>query len=159
MDHRIARRPESHLSKIMTYVLFITSCLTTCYRQLIPFKRDENIWLYLAKNVVNISDFCLAGGTFVEQTFTTCLLRVCTSPRSLGNYTLFKHISKGITYPDIYNWEPLVTLKDREMLLLKVPSVAPAGECAPFVNSAKNCYVLCHRLLLHTTCPLMWICN
>ena len=41
-------RPESHLSKTMTYVLFFTFCLTPCHGQLIPFKQDENIWVYLA---------------------------------------------------------------------------------------------------------------
>ena len=58
----------------MTYVLFITSCLTPCYGRLIPFKQDENIWVYLAKIVLNISNFCFAGGTYVEQTCTTCLM-------------------------------------------------------------------------------------
>ena len=76
----------------MTYVLFFTSCLTPCYGRLIPFKQDENIWVYLAKNVVNISDFCLAGGIYVEQTFTSCLIGVCTPLESLRNYTVFEHI-------------------------------------------------------------------
>ena len=48
-----ARRPESHLSRTMTYVLFITFCSTPCCGQLIPFKQDENIWVYLAKKCSN----------------------------------------------------------------------------------------------------------
>ena len=71
--------------------------------------------MYLAKNVVNISDFCLAKGTYVEQTFTSCLIGVCTPLESLRNYTEFKHIEKKMIYSDIHNWEPVVTMKDREM--------------------------------------------
>lgn len=42
------------------HILSIT--LTPCYGELIPFKQDENIWVYLAKkNVLNISDFCFRG--------------------------------------------------------------------------------------------------
>ena len=36
----------------------------------------------------------------------------------------------------------MVTIKDREMFSLKVTNVAPARECATFVNCAKNCLVL-----------------
>ena len=71
----------------------------------------------------------------------------------------FKHINKKITYFDICNWGPVVTLKDLEMFSLKATNVAPAGECAVFVNCAKNCFVLYHSLLLPTMCPLMWICS
>ncbi|KAF6078426.1 hypothetical protein HJG60_009254 [Phyllostomus discolor] len=110
-------------SKTMTYVLFFTSCLKPCYRQLIPFKWDENIWVYLAKNVLNTSDFCLAGGTYVEQTFTSCLIGVCAPLESLRHYTVFDDIEKKITYSDIYNWGPVVTIKDREMFSLKATNV------------------------------------
>ena len=36
----------------------------------------------------------------------------------------------------------MVTLKDRETFSLKVANVAPARECATFVNCTKNCSVL-----------------
>ena len=121
----------------MTYVLFFTSCLTPCYGRLIPFKQDENIWVYLAKNV-NISDFCLAKGTYVEQTFTSWLIGVCTPLESLRHYTIFEHMEKKMTYSDIYNWGPVVTMKDREMFSLEVANVAPATECATFVNCTKT---------------------
>ena len=51
--------------KTMTCVLFIISCLTPCYGQLVPFQQVEDIWVYLAKIVLDISDFCFAGGTYV----------------------------------------------------------------------------------------------
>ena len=38
IDHQTSRKPESYLSKTMTYNLFITFCLTLCYRDLVPFK-------------------------------------------------------------------------------------------------------------------------
>ena len=63
---------------------------------------------------MSISDFCLAGGTYFEQTFTSCLLGVCAPLESLRNYTVFEHIEKKITYSDIYNWRPVVTKKDRK---------------------------------------------
>ena len=61
------------------------------YGQLIPFKRDENMWVYLAKDILNFSDFCLAGGTYVEQSFTSCLVGVCTPLESLQIHTVFDH--------------------------------------------------------------------
>ena len=57
---------------------------------------------------------------------------------SLRNYTAFEHIEKRMTYSDIYNWGPVVTIKDREMFSLKVANVAPARECATFVNCTKT---------------------
>ena len=128
----------------MTYVLFFTSCLTPYYGQLIPFKQDENIWVYLTEIVLNISDFCFARGTYVEQTFTSCLIGVCTPLESLRNYTVFKHIDKKMTYCEIYHWRPVVTIKDRKMFSLKIANVAPARECATFVNCTKT-VLLCSQ--------------
>ena len=127
----------------MTYVLFFTACLTPCYGQLIPSKQDENIWVYLAKIVLNISDFCFAGGTYVEQTFTSCLIGVCTPLESLRNYTVFKHIKKKMTYSDIYNWGPVVTKKDREMFSLKVTNVPQLESVQPLSTVLKT--VLCFQ--------------
>lgn len=44
----------------------------------IPFQRNENVWVYLAKHIMNVSEFSLKGGTYVEQTFTSRLVGVCT---------------------------------------------------------------------------------
>ena len=129
MDHRTARISGSHFLKTMTYILFITFCLVSCHGELTPFKQNENIWVYLAKNVLNISDFCLAGGIYGEQTFTSYVVGVCAPLESLRNYTLFKYINKSISYSDIYNWGHTVTLKDREIFSLKVTNVAPARKC------------------------------
>ena len=68
---------------------------------------------------------------------------------------LFQRINRKITHSDIYDWGPVVTLKDRKMFSLKATHVAPAVECATFVNGAKNCFVLYHSLLLHTVCPIV----
>ena len=135
----------------MTYVLFITSCLTPCYGQLMPFKQDENIWVYLAKNVLNISEFYLSGGTYIEQTFTSCLVGVCTPLESLRNYTVFEHIKKKITYSDIYNWGPVVTIYGREMFSLKITNVVPAREYTTSVNCTKNCSVLSAGVKMNCT--------
>ena len=62
-------------------MFFITFGLTSGYGEFIPFKQDENIWVYLAKYVLNI--FCLTGGAYVEQTFTSCLIGACTPLKSL----------------------------------------------------------------------------
>ena len=61
---------------------------------------------------------------------------------NLRNYTVFEHIEKKMTYSDIYNWGPVVAIKDREMFSLKVANVAPARECVTFVNCTKDCLVL-----------------
>ena len=71
--------------------------LPLVYEQLIPFKQDENIWVYLAKNVPNISDFCLEGGTYIEQPFTSCLVGIRTPLESLRNYTVFDLVNKEMT--------------------------------------------------------------
>ena len=88
------------------------------------------MWVYLAKSVLNIFDFCLAGGTYIEHIFTSCLIGVCTPLESLGNYTVFERIKNKMTYSDIYHWGPVVTIKDREMFSLKVANRTPARECA-----------------------------
>ena len=104
MDRQTSRRPERSSLRnndlcSLHYVLF-----NPLFGQLIPFKWDENIWVYLAKHFLNISDFCLAGGIYVEQTFTSCLIGVCTPLESLRNYTVFEHIKKKMTYSDIYSY-------------------------------------------------------
>lgn len=43
-----------------------------------PFQRNENVWLYLVKHIMNVSEFSLKGGTYAEQTFTSRLVGVCT---------------------------------------------------------------------------------
>ena len=150
MDRQASRKPESSFGNddlcCLHYCL-----LAPCYGQRIPFKRDENIWVYLAKTVLNISDFCLAGGTYVEQAFTPCVIGVCTPLESLRNYTVFEHIGKKMTYSDIYNWAPVVTIKDREMLSLKVGIVAPARGCVTFANCTKNRLVLSADVKMNRT--------
>lgn len=66
----------------------------------------------------------------------------CTPLESLGNYSLFQPISKTTTYSDVYNWGPMVTLKDREMFSLGVTKIGPAGECTTFVSCTKICFTL-----------------
>ena len=95
------------------------------------------MWVYLAKSVLNIFDFCLAGGTYIEHIFTSCLIGVCTPLESLQNYTFFQQINKK-TYATIYTWGTVVTLNNKEMFLLTLSNVAPAEECATFVKCAKN---------------------
>lgn len=58
-----------------------------------PIQKDENTWVYLAKNVHNVSDFCLLGGTYVEQTFASCLVGGGT-PTANTNYIHFIHFSQ-----------------------------------------------------------------
>ena len=151
MDRQASRKPESSFGNddlcCLHYCL-----LAPCYGQRIPFKRDENIWVYLAKTVLNISDFCLAGGTFFEQAFASCVIGVCTPLESLRNYTVFEHIEKKMTYSDIYNWAPVVTIKDKETFSLKVGIVAPARGCVTFANCTKNRLVLSADVKMnHTT--------
>ena len=42
---------------------------------------------------------------------------------------------------DIYNWSPMVALKDRETFSLKITNIAPAIKCATFVDCTKNCFM------------------
>lgn len=76
------------------------------------------------RNVLNICNFSLSGGTYVEYTSTSHLIGDCTPLGSLQNYSLFQHINKSTTYSDIYYWGPVTTLKVREMFSLKVTNVA-----------------------------------
>lgn len=72
----------------------IVTLLTTAYLaegELIPFRRDENTWSIQKKinnfflNVVSISDFCLSGGTYVEQASTSCLVGAGTPIANIQN--------------------------------------------------------------------------
>ena len=56
-----------------------------------------------------------------------------------------------MTYSDIYNWAPVVTIKDREMLSLKVGIVAPARGCVTFANCTKNRLVLSADVKMNRT--------
>ena len=64
---------------------------------------------------------------------------------------MFEHIEKKVISSDIYNLGPVVTIKDREMFSLKVANVAPARECATFVNCSKNCLVLSAGVKMNCT--------
>ena len=58
MDRQASRKPKSSLGNhdlcCLHYCL-----LAPCYGQRIPFRRDEDIWGYLAKTVLNIPTFVL----------------------------------------------------------------------------------------------------
>ncbi|XP_074172436.1 uncharacterized protein LOC141567811 [Rhinolophus sinicus] len=124
-------------------ILVLTAVLLGCSSEgPIPFERDENIWVYLAKHVLNISDFCLSGGTYVEQTFTSCLIGVCTPLETIRNHTMFQSIDKRISYSDIYHWGPVVTREDRAMFSLKVSAVTPVEDCVMFTGCTHSCFVL-----------------
>ena len=78
MDCQTAIRHEGHLFKTVTYIL---SYVMENFFQ----KR----WKYLgvfSKNILNIFDFCLAEGAYVEQTFTVCLVGIYTLLESLQSY-------------------------------------------------------------------------
>lgn len=100
----------------------------------IPFQRNENVWVYLAKHIMNVSEFSLKGGTYVEQTFISCLVGVGTSLNQIKNHTIFWFINKPISYSDIYNWGPITTEKDMSMFSLQVRTVTPAGQCVIFTG-------------------------
>lgn len=109
---------------------------------LIPLQKNENIWVYLAKHVMNISDFYLKGGTYVEQTFASCLVGVCTPLSHVRIYTIFQYINKPISYSDIYNWGPITTKKDRSMFSLQVRTITPVDRCVLFTSFPNQCFNL-----------------
>lgn len=145
MEINAIRRPQ---------ILVLTSVLLGCFSEgLIPFRRDENIWVYLAKHALNVSDFCLSGGTYMEQAFTSCLIGVCTPLETIRNSTIFQFIDKPISYSDIYSWGPTVTKKDRAMFSLKVSAVTPAEECVTFTGCANSCFVVTDDKDLNCSSP------
>lgn len=114
-----------------------------------PFRKDENVWVYLAKHVMNASDFCLTGGTSVEQTLTSCLIGVCTPLSHMKNHTVFQFITKPISYSDIYNWGPISSLKDGSMFSLKVTAVTLAETCVKFSGCSNECFKLSANISLN----------
>lgn len=117
-----------------------------------PFRKDENVWVYLAKHVVNVSDFCLTGGSSVEQTLTSSLIGVRTPLNHMKNHTIFQFITKPSSYSDIYNWGPISSLKDRSTFSLKVTAVTLAEKCVKFTGCSNQCFNLLANISLNCSC-------
>lgn len=47
------------------------------------FPDKGNVWEYLAREVLNTTDFCLAGGRSVKDILTTCLMGVAIGPQAI----------------------------------------------------------------------------
>lgn len=91
---------------------------------------------------MNVSDICLKGGTYVEQTFTSCLVGVCIPLSQIKNHTTFWFINKPMSYSDIYNWGPITTENDMSVFYLQVRTVTPADQCVIFTGCPNQCFNL-----------------
>ncbi|XP_059584597.1 uncharacterized protein LOC132250851 [Alligator mississippiensis] len=107
------------------------------------FEKSQNVWVYLAKDVLNVTHFCLAGGTSVEDIFTSCLIGVPTPLEAVRNQTWFA--SEGIGVPINYTnypmWGTITTERNAstfEIDLLTVTSPSNTSY-ANFVNCTKAC--------------------
>lgn len=86
-------------------------------------------WVYLAKHIINVSDFCLTAGTYIELSLPVW-------------WGIFQFIDKPISYSDIYNWSPISTQKDMSMFSLQVRAVTLADQCVNFTGCSDQCFIL-----------------
>lgn len=145
VDSRTRGGPKSCPPEIAIVLILVLHLTFPASAEIYPLKRDENIWVYLARNVLNVSDFCLSGGIYVKQTFMSCLIGVGTPIANIQNYTHLIHIRKEITYWDLYALGPSVQEKDKDMFSLKIAAVAPSGECLYFTGCTSYCLSLFHN--------------
>ncbi|XP_059571944.1 syncytin-A-like [Alligator mississippiensis] len=133
------------------------------------FDPQENVWIYLAWEILNRMDFCLAGGINAHLVFTSCLIAVPTPLKILQNYTMLKEVDKESTYQGIYKWGTVVKEKSRNIFSVRVQATANASECFLMVNCTNNCFklnqgkkILCNKTsqisyaYTHTVLPLGW---
>lgn len=145
VDRQTQGGPKSCPPKTALVLILVLPLTIPASGERPPVKRDENIWVYLARNVLNASDFCLSGGISVEQTFTAGLIGVGAPIATIKNYTHFRHFRKEITYWDLYAVGPSVQQKDKDMFSLEVAAVAPSGECLYFTGCSRYCLSLFHN--------------
>lgn len=144
VDRESQRGPKSCPPKTALVLILVSLLTIPASVEIIPLKRDENIWVYLARNVLNVSDFCLSGGISVKQTFASGLIGIGTPIANIKNYTHFRHFRKEITYWDLYAVGPSVQQKDKDMFSLKIAAVVPSGECLYFTGCTRYCLSLFH---------------
>lgn len=137
--------PTSCPPKTALVLLLVLHLTIPASGERLAVKRDENIWVYLARSVLNVSDFCLSGGISVKQTFTSGLIGVGAPIANIKNDTHFRHFRKEITYWDLYAIGPSVQRKDKDMFSLKVAAVDPSGECLYFTGCTRYCLSLFHN--------------
>ncbi|XP_059580914.1 syncytin-A-like [Alligator mississippiensis] len=159
------------LFKVLVWGTLICPLLLIGGENLLPqeFDPQENVWIYLAREILNRTDFCLAGGINAHLVFTSCLIAVPTPLKILQNYTMLKDVKKENTYQDIYKWGTIVKEKSRDMFSVRVQATANASECFLIVNCTSNCFklnqgrkIFCNKtsqisyVYTHTILPRGW---
>ncbi|XP_059570322.1 syncytin-B-like [Alligator mississippiensis] len=159
------------LVKVLLWGVLICPFLLVGGKNLLQQKFDaqENVWIYLAREILNKMDFCLAGGINAHLVFTSCLIAVPTPFQILQNYTMLKDVNKKSTYQDIYKWGTIVKEKSKNMFSVQVQATANASEYFLMVNCTGNCLklnqgknVLCNKTsqisyaYAHTILPRGW---
>ncbi|XP_059589230.1 syncytin-2-like [Alligator mississippiensis] len=107
------------------------------------FEKSQNVWVHLAKDVLNVTHFCLVGGISVDDIFTSCLIGVPTPMEALQNQTWFtsRGIGGPINYTNNSMWGTITTEKNASTFEIDLLTVTSPGNtsCANFVNCTQAC--------------------
>ncbi|XP_059576733.1 uncharacterized protein LOC132247730 [Alligator mississippiensis] len=107
------------------------------------FEKNQNVWIYLAKEVVNTTHFCLAGGTSVQDVFTSCLIGMPTPLETLQSHIWLKNfdLSGFNLWNTAYEWGPITQKRKVSTFSIDLLTVTSPSNtsCAQFVNCTKVC--------------------
>lgn len=143
-----ANRGQVDSKKTMLTVLLLMTGLLSLRGDTTAFKKDDIVWVYLAENILNTSNFGLRGGLYFEEVSTACLMGVGTHLEDLRNYTLFKNINKPMDFPDLYNWGSVVTKVETGMFTLKLAGITSPRDCVVFWGCTRDCVDLTESTLM-----------
>lgn len=110
------------------------------------FPEKGNVWEYLAKEVLNTTDFCLAGGRSVKDILTTCLMGVAVAPKTITNNTRFREHPLTASYYNIFRWGASTYIKDNSMYTLQVAAVTQAATCFTLIGCHTPRISSCYNL-------------
>lgn len=139
---------EMDCRKTMLTGLLLMTGLLTLRGDITAFQQDEIVWAYLPENILNASDFCLRGGSYVEEVSAACLMGVGAHLEDLRSYTLFQNINKPMTFSDIYNWGSVVTKREMGMFTLKLAGISSPKGCVVFSGCRRDCVDLTESTLM-----------
>lgn len=120
-----------------TVYTFMFVTYVTAFLEPNLFPEKGNIQEYLAKEVLNTTNFCLAGGKSVKD-ILTCLMGVASTPHAILNHTRLRDFHLTDSYSSIFDWGPPSDIKDQDMYTLHIAATTNSAMCF----SLRGCHTL-----------------
>lgn len=109
-------------------IIYPVSHLSEGFMEANLFPEKGNVWEYLAKEMLNVTEFCL-GGWNGQGHLSNLFLGVATHPQAIQNFTRLRDFRLVLSYSTIFDWEPNTEYKDRTMFTLYTATVTKAASC------------------------------